>query len=113
MSANFLHPSVTGRNAETAEVPDGAWPARLPGAPGIDWRAARLAGRSCCCSARPVVIAVMPPSASRPHPTDLLLCRHHYRVSRNALRLAGATVVDMAGQHVADGDELWTASARA
>ena len=34
----------------------------------------------------------MPPTAARPHETDLLLCGHHYRASRTALAAAGAVV---------------------
>jgi hypothetical protein len=66
----------------------------------VDLRAARRAGRSCCCSARPVVIAVMPPASGRPHQTDLLLSGHQYRASRQALAAAGAMVVDVAGSPV-------------
>jgi hypothetical protein len=113
MSANFAHPSVTRRNTAQAEAPHLGTLPESPGMAGIDWRAARLAGRACCCPARPTVIAVMPPTAARPHPTDLLLCGHHYRESRRALHLAGATVLDMAGRPVGDSDELWTASASA
>ncbi len=112
MSANFLHPSVARRNTAQAEVPQADTWSAPPGTPAIDWRAARLAGHACCCSARPVVIAVMPASASRPYPTDLLLCGHHYRASRHALHLAGATVVDVGGRAVNHHDR-WTASARA
>jgi hypothetical protein len=46
----------------------------------------------------------MPPARGRPHPTDLLLCGHHYRVSRKNLAAAGATVVDLDGVPVADRD---------
>jgi hypothetical protein len=46
------------------------------------------------------VIAVMPPVAGRPHRTELLLCGHHYRVSRQRLAAAGATIVDMDGTPV-------------
>jgi hypothetical protein len=46
--------------------------------------------RSCCCPARPAVLVVMPPVPSRPHETDLLLCEHHFRASRQALAAAGA-----------------------
>jgi hypothetical protein len=67
----------------------------------VDLRAAQRAGHSCCCPARPVVIAVMPPAPSRPHQTDLLLCGHHYRACRQALAAAGATVVDIDGSPVA------------
>jgi len=52
------------------------------------------AGRACCCPARPVVVAVIPPAAGRPHPTDLLLCGHHYRACRDGLEAAGAAVRD-------------------
>ncbi len=53
--------------------------------------------RACCCPARPMVTVMMPPAASRPYPTDLLLCGHHYRVSQAALRAAGATAYDQVG----------------
>jgi len=33
-----------------------------------------------------MVTAVMPATARRPYPVDLLLCGHHYRVSQAALR---------------------------
>ena len=52
--------------------------------------------RACCCPARPMVTVMMPSTASRPYPIDLLLCGHHYRVSQAALRAAGATAYDQA-----------------
>ena len=57
----------------------------------------RLAGPSCCCPARPVVKVLLPPAPARPHPVDLLLCGHHYLVSRAALVSAGAAVIDQTG----------------
>ena len=63
----------------------------------INWRAVRRAAHSCCCSARPAVVAVMPPGPGREHRTELLLCGHHYRASLAALAAAGAVVVDMSG----------------
>lgn len=39
----------------------------------------------------PLVVAVIPPAAGRPHPTDLL-CGHH-RACRNALQAAGAAAL--------------------
>jgi hypothetical protein len=36
---------------------------------------------------------------------DLLLCGHHYRVSRKSLAAAGATVLDLNGEPV--GDDVW------
>jgi len=78
------HPT---RLTEPLERPGTAWPA-------IDWRAIGNASRACCCPAKPVVVAVMPPAAGRDHPTELLLCGHHYRVSRAALGTASAAVFD-------------------
>jgi hypothetical protein len=59
--------------------------------------APRLAERSCCCPARPVVIALIPPAPARLHPVDLLLCGHHYQSSKAALAAAGAVVMDETG----------------
>jgi hypothetical protein len=42
-------------------------------------------------------MVVMPPAPGRPHPVDLLLCGHHYRVCQAA---AGATVYDEPGAPV-------------
>ena len=56
-----------------------------------------VTARACCCPARPAVTVVMPPTASRPHPVDLLLCGHHFRVSQAGLQAAGADVYDKAG----------------
>ncbi len=53
--------------------------------------------RACCCPARPVVRIIMPATPQRPHPTDLLLCGHHYRVSREALAAARADVCALGG----------------
>jgi hypothetical protein len=60
----------------------------------IDWDALKTAGRSCCCSSRPAVLAIVPPTPSRNHKTDLLLCMHHYRLSQQALRTAGAIMIN-------------------
>ena len=48
--------------------------------------------RACCCPGRPVVRVIMPASATRPHPVDLLLCGHHYRVSQAAITAAHGTI---------------------
>lgn len=89
MSLHFPEPRVTQ-----------AHPPGRPGAtrPAIEWRAIRTAERACCCPAKPVVMAVMPPSPGRDHPTDLLLCRHHFRVSEPALSAAGAVIFDDQGR---------------
>jgi hypothetical protein len=101
--SGFLHRGPPGRDTARADVllPVPTQP-RQPGAYSVDWHAARQAGRACCCPANPVVVAVFPPTACRPHPTDLLLCWHHCRVSRTALAAAGATVLDLDGMPIAD-----------
>ncbi len=101
---NPLHPSVAGRDTAAAEPRSGHRHRRSAPLP-IDWRAVRRADRACCCPAKPVVIAILPPASGRPHPVDLLLCGHHYRVSRRALAAAGALVVDMQGDDLAE--EAW------
>ena len=70
----------------SAAVDQAAW----PGPP-------RLADRSCCCPSRPVVRVLIPPTAERPHPVDLLLCGHHYLRSRVALAAASAVAIDETG----------------
>ena len=54
----------------------------------------RLADRSCCCPARPVVRVLIPPGPARAFSADLLLCGHHYLASRAALAAVGASVID-------------------
>jgi hypothetical protein len=53
--------------------------------------------QACCCPARPVVMVVLPATAARPFPGDLLLCGHHFRVNERALRAAGALAYDATG----------------
>jgi hypothetical protein len=50
-----------------------------------------------------VVVAIIPPGLGRPHPADLLLCGHHYRVSQRALTAAGAMVVGIEDGQSAEG----------
>lgn len=40
----------------------------------------------------------MPASATRPHPVDLLLCGHHYRVSQAAIEAARVTIEVLPGR---------------
>jgi len=54
--------------------------------------------RACCCPAQPVVRVIMPPTAERRHSVDLLLCGHHYRVSRQALEAARARIESLPGR---------------
>jgi len=86
MNARFLPPSVS-KDAQPAGHPlDDAIPAREP-----------LADRACCCPARATVRVTMPPTRARAHETELLLCGHHYRVSRAALAAAHAVVQALPG----------------
>jgi hypothetical protein len=57
-----------------------------------------FAERACCCPARPLVVAVMPPSPGRPYPMDLLLCGHHYRAS--LVTLAGRPETSEVGHEI-------------
>lgn len=98
MNTNFLRAKAPGRNEPAAPPETATQPAARCG---INWPAARQASRSCCCPARPAVVAVMPPAPGRPHQTDVLLCWHHYRASRQGLADAGATIVRMDGTPVA------------
>jgi hypothetical protein len=68
------------------------WDDMLPPSP------ARYEDRACCCPAYPVVRVIMPPTAERRHSVDLLLCGHHYRVSRQALAAAGARIENLPGK---------------
>jgi hypothetical protein len=89
MDAKFMHKSPI-RNAPAAErIGDGDV--------GLSAESAALAGRACCCVARAAVRVTMPPSQSRRHSTELLLCGHHYRVSRQALAAAKAVVRELPG----------------
>ncbi|HUJ07976.1 MAG TPA: hypothetical protein VLX31_17860 [Streptosporangiaceae bacterium] len=77
-----------GAQATTSDV-------TRPASPRIDWEALKTARQACCCPARPAVIAIMPPGPGREHRTELLLCMHHFRLSRATLVAAGAVVVDL------------------
>lgn len=102
MGVSFRHHGTAGQDiAAEAPRPEQHAPLR-PRSDDIDWRAVQRADHSCCCPARPMVIAIIPPSEDRPHHTELLLCGHHYQVSRQALRAARATVLDLKGGPVTD-----------
>ena len=88
MNARF---SPSARNNDnSANLPlDDAIPARDA--------TADLAGRACCCPAKPMLRVLMPPTAARAHETELLLCGHHYRASRQVLAAARARVRELPG----------------
>ncbi|HEU5155910.1 MAG TPA: hypothetical protein VFU43_02865 [Streptosporangiaceae bacterium] len=60
--------------------------------------------RACCCPAKPVVVAVMPPTPARPYPMDLLLCGHHYALARESLAAGNAIVYDKTGARLTPAD---------
>jgi hypothetical protein len=86
MNAKFWHPSAEGA-AERA-------PTSVTGVRAVRPRGAETA---CCCVANAVVRVVLPPTPARPRETELLLCGHHYRVSRHALATARAAVYELPG----------------
>ena len=86
MSLRFPHMRTGGNAPESGGAPP---------VPSV-WSSPLCAeDRACCCPARPVVRVIMPPIPGRPHAVDLLLCGHHYRISRQVLAAAGATVYDL------------------
>lgn len=88
MKPRFPHRS-SEENPPGRDVPlDDCLPALPP------WRGER----ACCCPAQPVVRTIMAPAAQRWHSVDLLLCGHHYRVSRRALAAAGARIEYLPGK---------------
>jgi hypothetical protein len=90
MKPNFARKGVPGT---------GSAPAAVGAHETIEWAdPGRPEYRACCCPGRPIVRVVMPPSASRPAPADLLLCGHHYRMHQAALGVAGAIVVELPGR---------------
>jgi hypothetical protein len=100
MSVSIPHLRLTwcGTQPPADQVPA---PGTPPAVRLVNWRAVRRARQACCCSAPPVAVAVMPPVPGRGHQTEVLLCGHHYRASRQSLANAGASVVDMTGMPIA------------
>jgi hypothetical protein len=60
-----------------------------------------MSTRADCCSARATYRVVLPVSAERDKPAELLLCGHHLRASRSALQARGAAIDEL--------DELFAA----
>ena len=54
-----------------------------------------MENRADCCSARATYRVVLPATATRPRPAELLLCGHHLRLSRTTLDAQHATVHDL------------------
>jgi hypothetical protein len=104
MNAKFRPPAQAG----LSDVAAPAGPVDQGSGPG---------DRACCCVARAMVRVVMPPAEGRPHDTELLLCGHHYRVSRAALSAAHAQVEELRSSSTAPGtwfdDHGWSAQVTA
>jgi len=96
MNARFLNQPARNHDAAMRPLDDAIPPRHTT---------AGLADRACCCPARAMVQVVMPPAPARPHRTELLLCGHHYRASRQALAAAGATVREL--PWISDSTALW------
>ena len=54
--------------------------------------------RACCCPAQPLVRVIMRPTSRRRRSVDVLLCGHHYRISRQALAAAHARIEYLPGK---------------
>jgi hypothetical protein len=92
MHPRFLHPSAAERDHPAGT---GLVKSPSPGGDATDLMATLTAAdRACCCLAKPVVMVVLPPTARRAHVVDLLLCGHHYHVSKDALTAASAIIHD-------------------
>jgi hypothetical protein len=105
MSATHEHPSYAGRlGAPPAQLAQVA--PIIDSIPDVGLTALARADRSCCCTAKPAVIAFMPSASSRRGEPGLLLCMHHYRASRQRLMACGARIVDGTGALLTDRD-LW------
>jgi hypothetical protein len=92
---SYEHPSVQGQLRRLEAVRGARTDAAEPAA--IYMPVSRHSARACCCSAKPVVIVVVPAANERPAPTELLLCGHHYRISRTALVASGLLLLDIEG----------------
>jgi hypothetical protein len=66
----------------------------------IDWATVARASQSCCCVARPSVVIVLQPTHDRPHPTEVLLCGHHFERSRATLLASRALAFSLDGEHL-------------
>lgn len=94
MNERLLHPS-----AGYADDPAPASAAASQAEPAV------VDDQACCCVAKAVVRVVMLPAPGRTGETELLLCGHHYRASRQALAAANARVDELPG--ISDGTAAW------
>ena len=88
--------STIAEGQQAAPVADGRT-ARLEYEPTEQWPDTVIFDRADCGPARPVVRVIIPSAQHRPYETELLLCGHHYRVSRAALARVHASVCQLPG----------------
>lgn len=103
-------PGQVPRDDESEELTVPEWSIDLPGDDRLGGSAPAIGSKQGdCCASRPAFRVVVPPSACRPHPSELLLCGHHYRVSRESLARIGAAAYDALGRLVASGGSVHVA----
>jgi hypothetical protein len=106
MAIDFSHPGYSEHPSYTSKLgsapPSTIAESRTPAVSSSYTLTLQRAEQACCCPAGPAVVALLPATASRPHRTDLLLCMHHYRASKQSLARAGATVIDGTGAVLAE-----------
>jgi CBS domain-containing protein len=56
---------------------------------------------ACCCPAQPLDQVIFPTTTSHDQPVEVLLCGHHYRLSRATLLRVGSPIYDVTGQLIA------------
>jgi hypothetical protein len=96
----YSHPSYYGRPIPPASghADDGSQQGQQAAVDNEYLPSVPLTDRACCCTAPPAVIVLMQPAAGRAHYTDLRLCMHHYRASRDRLAALGAVVRRLDGR---------------
>lgn len=50
--------------------------------------------RADCCIAKAAYLVVLPATTQRPRPSELFLCGHHFRATKQGLRRSNATAFD-------------------
>jgi hypothetical protein len=85
-----MYPATARRPAPPTEGPQ---PGRLSAEDAAEWiTRLKLAERACCCPARPVMVAVLPPATDGTELVEMFFCGHHGRACQAGLAAAGALV---------------------
>jgi hypothetical protein len=84
-----VHDDIAARDAGSAS----AWPLLRP--------AVLPSQLACCCPAQPLDQVIFPTTTSHDQPVEVLLCGHHYRLSRATLLRVGSPIYDVTGQLIA------------